>query len=627
MADQPPPQQLSPLRHRTVSVSNGLVHAKQVKVVTLIDKRIAPPGAAQEWLFQADVESLLYPATAVDGTNGAFYRLLDRSDAGRGASLSLRRASVAANLVTDAEFEALKAMQHANVRVFTLVPVDAVGMALTTYGSTPTSEALLEALELPRPEEWPDPPADQAAQEGDAGEEGEEEGESEGGEQDSDDDDDEQDSSGGGGAGSAAAGGGSSSHSRSRDREEDDYPSTEEEPDPPRLGAAEDAGDADAPGANEAEDGKRKRVSFGVTPSMAREFASFQRFRTSEISRERNGRKVSPLTAADDQQRVLAFFAYLKAEMGVEVKSLGVLSSPKIGAAAQAYIKYKTMTREYSSVAKAVGSLIAAARFVLTTRKAHAASGAAVSTVALDELTALHRQCLSEGRLRDKFSTARPPKAWLDWADCQRARLSAEKAMLGDSGACPAMTLELTRDACLLKLLTAMPPDRVGVFRLLMMGKTLKQVDGDCFQIDLSEPGAHKTSAVFGPSCTTVTAGVAERIAQLIDADHLVAGEYLFHDNADRRLPLAPTAWTRLVKAAFLAHAGVALCPKDVRSSFITWMKDGDHGDAVCRSAAKAMKHSSTVADSASYDKHKSARVVEAAMKAADAFAKQFAIA
>ena len=51
-------------------------------------------------------------------------------------------------------------------------------------------EALSQCLrQLPRPEKWPDPPADgeQAAQEGEVGEEEEEEGESEGGEQDSDD--------------------------------------------------------------------------------------------------------------------------------------------------------------------------------------------------------------------------------------------------------------------------------------------------------------------------------------------------------------------------------------------------------------------------------------------------------
>ena len=525
-------------------------------------------------------------------------------------------------MITEAEFEALKAMQHAHVRVFTLVPLDAVGLVVATYGCTPTSEALLNALELPRPAEWPDLPADgeQVAQEG----EGEgEEAESEGGEQDGDNGDDERDGSGGG-AGASAAGGGSSSRSRSRDREEDDCPSTEEEPDPPRLGA-DDAGD-DAPADVEVEDVKRKRVSFHITPSMTREFASFQRFRTSEIRRERNGGSVVPLTAAYDQQRILAFFTYLKAEMNIEVKSLGVFTSPKIGAAAQAYVKFKTMTCEYSSAANVIGSLIAAARFAMAVRKAHAATGASVSTTSLDELTALHEQCLSQRRQRDKFSTARPPKAWLDWADCQRARLSAEKALVGYSGESSTMMLELTRDACLLTLLTGMTPDRVGVYRLLKLGGSLKRGEGGDFQIDLSEPGAHKTAAAFGPSCTTVTTHVAERISQLVDKDNLVAGEYLFH-GADRRTAFSPAAWTQLVKAAFLAHSGVALCPKECRSSFITWLKDGDHGDEVCRSAAKAMKHSSKVADSAAYDKHKSARVVGAAMKAADAFAKQFAIA
>ena len=76
-------------------------------------------------------------------------------------------------MVTEAEFQALKAMQYAHVRVFTLVPLDAVGLVVATYGCTPTSEALLNALELPRPAEWPDLPADgeRVAQEGE-GEQG-----------------------------------------------------------------------------------------------------------------------------------------------------------------------------------------------------------------------------------------------------------------------------------------------------------------------------------------------------------------------------------------------------------------------------------------------------------------------
>ena len=54
------------------------------------------------------------------------------------------------------------------------------------------------------------------------------------------------------------------------------------------------------------------------------------------------------------------------------------------------------------------------------------------------------------------------------------------------------------------------------------------------------------------------------------------------------------------------------------------WMRDGEHGSEVLTSAAAAMRHSSTMAASAHYDKHGTDRVVAAAVKAADDFARQF---
>jgi hypothetical protein len=84
--------------------------------------------------------------------------------------------------------------------------------------------------------------------------------------------------------------------------------------------------------------------------------------------------------------------------------------------------------------------------------------------------------------------------------------------------------------------------------------------------------------------------------------------------------------WTRLVQGAFKTHGGVAFAPKNCRSSFVTWMRDGEHGDEVLRSAARAMHHSNTMAASAAYDKHGSDRVVAAAVKAAEAFATRFAL-
>ena len=130
-------------------------------------------------------------------------------------------------------------------------------------------------------------------------------------------------------------------------------------------------------------------------------------------------------------------------------------------------------------------------------------------------------------------------------------------------------------------------------------------------------------ASAVGPTRTTVTTTVANRIHALVTLDKLIEGEYLFH-GPDRAAALAPSSWTDLVQATFKAYAGVALSPKDCRSSFITFMRDGDHGDEVLASAAQAMHHSSAVAASVAYDKHGTDRIVAAAVKAADAYAKRF---
>ena len=156
-----------------------------MNIVTLVDRRPSAPAVAQEWLFQTELEDLLYTSAITHGTVGAFYRLLKRSAAG-GMALPLRRASVTSGLVTEGEFDALKAFLHSGVRVFTLVPIDAVARAMATYGPTPASEALMDALGLPRPAAWVDAvggaeemDAEGGEQEGEESEGEEEEGEEE----------------------------------------------------------------------------------------------------------------------------------------------------------------------------------------------------------------------------------------------------------------------------------------------------------------------------------------------------------------------------------------------------------------------------------------------------------------
>ena len=218
-------------------------------------------------------------------------------------------------------------------------------------------------------------------------------------------------------------------------------------------------------------------------------------------------------------------------------------------------------------------------------------------------------------------------RQWLDWAEVQCARVNAvsvfrdcEKVEDNDE-----TKLARARDALLLTLLTHQPPDRVGVARQLKLGDTLKQGAEGAYVLDLSQPDAHKTAAIFGPVRTTMSPAISKWIDIYLDLHdgELRNGDYLFHQ-ADYTRALTSSQWTRLVKQCFLRHAGVALAPKDLRASFITFLRSTDHSDDTLRAAAYAMRHSSRTQESAAYDKGQGDRRVASAVRAAEVYAAKF---
>ena len=92
-------------------------------------------------------------------------------------------------------------------------------------------------------------------------------------------------------------------------------------------------------------------------------------------------------------------------------------------------------------------------------------------------------------------------------------------------------------------------------------------------------------------------------------------------------LSVSPANWTRLVKKIFARHGDVALCPKDTRSSFITFLLRGDHGDEAVKAAAAAMRHNSKTQASAAYNRGGCDRRVAAAMKVAATHSSKFSAA
>ena len=298
--------------------------------------------------------------------------------------------------------------------------------------------------------------------------------------------------------------------------------------------------------------------------------------------------------------------------------------SVQIGAATQLYVKFllEEKGHKYSTVAQYLSRFISAAQFVQSRRIGHASNA---DSKPVDDLKSMHAQALQMARQQATFEQAIPSKPTLDWADVQRARCRAEQALAAlGKDADPVKRQEITRDVALMMCLTAQAPDRVGVYRLLKLGATLKRDEDGGFQLDLSQPGDHKTIATFGPSITTVPASITLALKKHIALAAVPHSGYIFTASDNPFEPLEDYQWTRLVKALFKRYSGVALAPKDLRSSHVTWLKSGDHDDETLRSAAQAMRHSSKTQDSAAYNKGKSNRLAQKSVDAAAAFAAKF---
>ena len=72
-------------------------------------------------------------------------------------------------------------------------------------------------------------------------------------------------------------------------------------------------------------------------------------------------------------------------------------------------------------------------------------------------------------------------------------------------------------------------------------------------------------------------------------------------------------------------QAGVAFAPKDLRSSFITFLlSDANTNEALRKAVATAMRHSTALQGSSAYDKERAERTWASAVQVAGAYAARF---
>ena len=426
-------------------------HEEELVVAKLYDRR-SPAWDEVEWLMQADLEWMLFSNPE---TKGAFYRLLCRS-AGYGValrgSLSLRRSSIDSGLITAQEWDKLKSLTHAGMRIMTLVPLETACAAILTYGESEVSISLLTALEA-LPDDWKPLVDDEEAVSSEQGAEGEE---AETGEEDESDDEDEGEGGGGGGGDDEGSGegederegeGGGDENGNGEGGDTDSVPDTE--PEDNEEGESTANAEYDVP-----------TEKCMMTPALAREFEAFGRFRAAPLNVHRGGAACTARTTELDTAQLMQLFSWLEAR-GVSISFGGIFSSTTIASTIQTFLKdCRDRGVKWATCSRRMSSYISAAKFVHEVRLAQAKGGVSVPTTAVDQLARLHTQCKRSARQESMFALAKKPEQWLSWEDVQRARVKARCALEAYAGKSASKLQQLTRDVCLLTILSLQPPDR-----------------------------------------------------------------------------------------------------------------------------------------------------------------------
>ena len=107
----------------------------------------------------------------------------------------------------------------------------------------------------------------------------------------------------------------------------------------------------------------------------------------------------------------------------------------------------------------------------------------------------------------------------------------------------------------------------------------------------------------------------AERLSAAAQPYVFVLGQH----GSDHAQPIADRRWTETVQAVMKRHTGVPLAPKQLRSSFITFlMSDENTDEALKKAVAHAMRHGTQQQQGPAHDKEKAQRLWAAAVKVAE---------
>ena len=200
----------------------------------------------------------------------------------------------------------------------------------------------------------------------------------------------------------------------------------------------------------EEDSGKVGKLST-LSSALKKELAEWKVFRSSSLNRLRTTPKVAEVTHEHEVANMLRFFGYLHIECEVREPTMKqVFRAQDVGAKVEQYGRWlESRQLKWSTISNYLAALISAATFANVENE---------SPPDLTQLTVLRKQAESYARIDTRYRPRDPN--WLSWPEVQKTRVAVIEAY---NAAEPRMKTSLLKDVVVIMLHSVTPPDRVGV--------------------------------------------------------------------------------------------------------------------------------------------------------------------
>ena len=511
-------------------------------VITLADRRAAGNRLVR-FVFQRHLEAVLFGR--MEGSSGPIWKLMNRAGIGSTA-LSISKPTVSSGIITQDEYTAIMRVfkdtlpsemvdpsSLGRIRCCTVLPLAAASSVVRSFGRSAASMAFLRAVSQPIPQAWElREIAEANAAEGVVDYVLEEQIEEHG------------------------------------DFETEDVSFAAELMTMPAFAA-----DAD-------DEQRLKTYTLQRVPQLLRkELDTYLLHRTETFAARRQGGAVKSNTVEGDQKSLLRFYGWQAATHRADVGGdLDFMLRPDLGEIAQDFCSWLQNTQQckFSTIANYLNGLVNVTQYCFSNLEPSDAL-LAMEPNPLTQLINLRAQAEKASKTQQMYE--KRIGNWIEWPDVQKARVSAMAKLSELPPGESAAKRNLLRDCAAISLLSLIPPDRVGCIRKLRLNYTLKRKQGGGWMVDLSKQrDGHKTSRFYGPFAASLPSElnpILDKYVSALEFDGDEAGPYLFHPptmGSDR--PMESSNWSQWVSRLFNRHAGVAICPKTLRSVFVTWCEN-----------------------------------------------------